>query len=84
SGSYESGGVAVFFWNRQKLYQTVSDAKGIYRLQLPEGGYMTFCWENCGNLLEGRLEHPSAPRIINVAGGKANKEELVSSVVYTD
>lgn len=84
SGSFPVGNVGIFFWNRQKLYQTVSDVDGIYKIELPEGGYMTFCWGRSGNLLAGRLEHPNRPSIINVHAGKTAKENLTARVIYMD
>ena len=84
SGIREESGVGVYFWSEQRFFGTVSNAKGVYRIELPAGEYIALCWGKAGNLLEGKLEHPSNPCIIKVTGGMTTKEDLTAQIMFVD
>jgi hypothetical protein len=85
SGKYAAGAkhALAYIGVEAEPASAVSDAKGIYRIEVPAGEYIAACWGNSDKLLEDRQMpmHPSEPRIIKVGSGRTTRQHLTAAII---
>ena len=90
NGFIEITGAAIYFWNNDKLYQTVSENNGVYRIELPAGEYLAMSWGENTNFFQSKKQShriPDGPRypfVIKVAEEKSTKKDIVADVMFVD